>query len=320
MTETKGKKALSLCILRVLEQHASEQDPLSTRRIIEYLKDDFGMIAERKAVGRNLILLTEMGFGLSTYQENGRGYYLTAAPMSEAFDPVVYDALLRAPITEAGSERLRRMEPDVPVYAVHETPMTLRAEVFDVLAVFRKAIAEHRKVKFLYHTAQGDDTMTAVPDATYEISPYALFLAGDRYYVLASVWGWGRLLHFRCDYVRDPVVTDDPARDWSEIAECREGLDVIGYVNRTIYKQEAAETYVLLCAGQLVDTVSDTFGTGAVLTPEGDNIRASIRAPWTAVRRFVLNHLSQVTLLEPEQRQKQLREELYVALSLYPQR
>ena len=60
MTETKGKKALSLCILRVLEQHASERDPLSTRRIIDYLKDDFGMIAERKAVGRNLILLAEM--------------------------------------------------------------------------------------------------------------------------------------------------------------------------------------------------------------------------------------------------------------------
>ena len=75
MTETKGKKALSLCILRVLEQHASEQDPLSTRRIIEYLKEDFGMIAERKAVGRNLILLTEMGFGLSTYHDNGKGYY-----------------------------------------------------------------------------------------------------------------------------------------------------------------------------------------------------------------------------------------------------
>ena len=51
MTETKGKKALSLCILRVLEQRASERNPLSTRHIIEFLKEDFGMIAERKAVG-----------------------------------------------------------------------------------------------------------------------------------------------------------------------------------------------------------------------------------------------------------------------------
>ena len=49
-------------------------------------------------------------------------------------------------------------------------------------------------------------------------------------------------------------------------------------------------------------------------------VRAELKAPWTAVRRFVLTHLSQVTLIEPERRQKQLREELYVALSLYPQR
>ena len=40
MMETKGKKALSLCILRVLEQHADKAQPLSTRCIIEYLKED----------------------------------------------------------------------------------------------------------------------------------------------------------------------------------------------------------------------------------------------------------------------------------------
>ena len=62
MTETKGKKALSLCILRVLEQHANEAQPLSTRHIIEYLKEDFGMIAERKAVGRNLCCLRKWVF------------------------------------------------------------------------------------------------------------------------------------------------------------------------------------------------------------------------------------------------------------------
>ena len=318
MTETKGKKALSLCILRVLEQHATEQQPLTTRRIIEYLKDDFGMIAERKAVGRNLILLTEMGFGLSTYQENGKGYYLTTAVQPKKFDPILYDALLRAPITEAGEKRLREMQPEVPVHSVRETPLMLREELFDTLEVFRSAIASQKQVTFLYHTAQGDDMMTAAPDATYTISPYALFLAADRYYVLASVWGYGRLLHFRCDYVRDPKMLEAPARDCGELAECRNGLDVVGYVNRSIYRQDQAEQYELLCSGRLVDALSDTFGTSVQLTPEGDNLRASVRAPWTAVRRFVLNHLSQVTLLEPERRQKQLREELYGALSLYP--
>lgn len=320
MTETKGKKALSLCILRVLEQHATEKDPLSTRRIIDYLKDDFGMIAERKAVGRNLILLTEMGFGLSTYHDNGKGYYLTAAADPTAFDPVLYDALLRAPITEEGVRRIRLMQPDVPIHAVPETPQTLRMEVFDTLETLRGAIAEGKQVVFLYHTAQSEDVLTAAPDATYTVSPYALFLADGRYFLLASVTGYGRLLHFRCDYIRSLSLLDQPIRPCTELAECRDGLDVVGYVNRAVYRQDNAEPYTLLCAGRLVDALVDAFGVSAMLTPEGDNLRAEVRAPWSSVRRFLLNHLSQVTLLSPAARQKQIRDELSAALSIYPQR
>lgn len=318
--ETKGKKALSLCILRVLEQHASEKDPLSTRRIIEFLKEDHGMIAERKAVGRNLILLAEMGFGLSTYQENGKGYYLTASADPTAFDPVLYDALLRAPVTEEGDRRIRLMQPDIPIYAVKETPRMLREEVFAVLALLREAIRTGKQVTFLYHTAQTDDGMTAGPDATYTISPYALFLADERYYVLASVSGFGRLLHFRCDYIRSAVVSDQPARPYTELSECENGLDVVGYVNRVIYRQDSAEPYTLLCAGILIDLLSDTFGQDMRFNPEGDNIRVQIRAPWSSVRRFLLQHMTQVTLLEPANRQKQIRDELYTALSIYPSR
>lgn len=317
MTETKGKKALSLCILRVLEQHASEQKPLSTKQIIELLKEDYGMVAERKAVGRNLILLAEMGFGLSTYHDNGKGYYLTSAADPTAFDPVIYDALLRAPVSEETDRRIRAMQPKTPIYSVKETPQLLRTEVFETMDRLRTAIEEQRQVTFLYHTAQSDDGMTASPDATYTISPYALFMANDRYYVLAAVSGYGRLLHFRCDYMRDAVLSELPARSCSELAECRGGLDVVGYVNRAVYHQDTAEQYSLLCAGRLVDEITDSFGRSVKLIPQGDNVLAQVTAPWTAVRRFLLNNLSQVTLIEPEIRQRQIRDELNRALSLY---
>ena len=110
MAETKGKKALSLCILRVLEQHAGKENPLSTRHIIEFLAEDHGMIAERKAVGRNLLLLQEMGFSLSTYQENGKGYYLRtdAESVLHEHDPAALDAYLRAPRSDRRQARGRR--------------------------------------------------------------------------------------------------------------------------------------------------------------------------------------------------------------------
>ncbi len=319
MTETKGKKALSLCILRVLEQHGSEKDPLSTRRIIEYLKEDFGMVAERKAIGRNLILLGEMGFRLSTYHDNGKGYYLTSAADPTAFDPVLYDALLRAPVTEEGEYRIRAMQPQVPVYPVRETLRVLNTEVFHNLDFLRQAIAEQKQVTFLYHTAQAEGIPSAAPDATYTVSPYALFLAEERYCCIASVSGYGRLLHFRCDFMRDLKLLDVPARDASELAECKDGLDVIGYVNRAVYRQDTAEQYTLLCAGTLTDALVDAFGMTARLSLEGDNILAEVHAPWSLVRRFLLQNLTQVTLLSPASRQRQIRDELAGALSIYPQ-
>lgn len=317
--ETRGKKALSLCVLRVLEQHASEKEPLSTRQIIEYLKQDFGMVAERKAVGRNLILLQEMGFGLSTYHDNGRGYYLTASANPELFDPVLYDALLRAPISEEGEKRIRTMQPDIPVYVVNETPQTLRLDVLDTLDVLRKAIQSQKQVTFLYHTSHTDNGMTSAPDAIYTISPYAVFLAEGRYYILASVSGYGRLLHFRCDYMRNIRLSDQAIRPYTELSECEDGLDIVGYVNRAIYHQDTAEHFILLSAGSVVDQLEETFGQEVRLTPEGDNIRVDLWAPWSSVRRFILNHLEQVTLLEPASRKKQIRDELVTALSVYPQ-
>ena len=120
MMETKGKKALSLCILRVLEQHADKAQPLSTRCIIEYLKEDFGMIAERKAVGRNLLLLQEMGFPLSTYQDNGKGYYLEGAvsdmpQAGDESDAVLLDAYLRAPHSAQTERAIARLQDDIPI-------------------------------------------------------------------------------------------------------------------------------------------------------------------------------------------------------------
>ena len=212
------------------------------------------------------------------------------------------------------------MQPDVPIYAVKEIPKTLRMDVFDTLALFRRAISENRQVTFLYHTAQNEESMTAVPDATYTVSPYALFLADDRYCARVSVSGYGRLLHFRCDYMREVRMTEQAIRPCTELAECTEGLDVVGYVNRVIYGQDTAEDFILLCAGNLIDELNAVFGGGVRLVQKGDTVRAQIRAPWSAVRRFILGHLERATLLEPAVRQRQIRDELYTALSVYPQR
>lgn len=327
MTETKGKKALSLCILRVLEQHANKAHPLPTRNIIEYLKEDFGMIAERKAVGRNLLMLQEMGFPLSTYQENGKGYYLVPReePLMQrvfetgASEAVALDAFLRAPRSEEADAAQRRLQDAVPIYVSDAERVRIRTRVFDTIALLKQAIRTGVQVGFRYLVVQADGTSRVQRETPFTVSPYALFLAEGYYYVIVSVSGYGRLLHYRCDLMEDLTLTDQPVRESSTMIECRDGLDVAAYVDRTIYHTDVKETHTMLCANSLAGELLDAFGDTVHMQPEGETIRAEIDAPWEMVRKFLGDHLKHTTLLAPAWRRAQVREELLSALSTYPQ-
>ena len=327
MAETMGKKALSLCILRVLEQHAGKANPLPTRSIIEYLKEDFGMVAERKAIGRNLILLSEMGFPLSTYQDNGKGYYLIPREepvMQRAFDAgavaaVVLDAFLRAPRSQESEAAIARLQDTVPIYASDAERRELPEHLLDTLDTLKLAIRKGVMISFRYLMVQEDGGLLPQLETPLTVSPYALFLAEGYYYVIVSVSGYGRLLHYRCDLMEQVSLTDQPVRESSTMIECQNGLDVAAYVNRTIFQTNVRETHTLLCAKQLAGELKDAFGSAVRMRPEGETIRAEIDAPWELIHRFLGNHLKHTTLLAPAWRRAQMREELLSALSTYPQ-
>lgn len=321
MAETKGKKALSLCILRVLEQHAGKENPLSTRHIIEFLAEDHGMIAERKAVGRNLLLLQEMGFSLSTYQENGKGYYLRtdAESVLHEHDPAALDAYLRAPRSDRTAREIQRLQDAVPVFVSDAETKVQPEALFDTLDRLKEAIEKKLQISFLYTVVQTDGRKTPQRETPFTVSPYAIFLAEGYYYVIVSMSGYGRLLHYRCDLMERVTVTETPARAAETLIECRDGLDVPAYVNRTIYLTDVKEMHTMLCAEHLAGALLDAFGSGVRMHPEGETIRADVDAPWEAVHRFLVENLRHTTLLAPAWRRAQVREELLSALSTYPQ-
>ena len=78
-----GRSALPLCILQVLKDYSDEEHPLNSGAIIQKLEADYGLSAARNAVGRNLSLLCELGWDISTYEENGRGAYLRTRELSD---------------------------------------------------------------------------------------------------------------------------------------------------------------------------------------------------------------------------------------------
>ena len=71
MYAAQSKKLLILDILSILKQYSDEEHRLSQKEILQLLKREYGMTADRKAVKRNLMDLMDFGFEIE-YSETNR--------------------------------------------------------------------------------------------------------------------------------------------------------------------------------------------------------------------------------------------------------
>ena len=92
------KKELPLALLEILTKYTDDDHYLSTKELTERLEDEYGMTCERRTIYANINLLKEYGHKISTWQENGFGYYL----IEHQFFPEEVEDICKA-IKDAGS-------------------------------------------------------------------------------------------------------------------------------------------------------------------------------------------------------------------------
>ena len=73
MDKNESKKAAIVRMLQIYLKHGSKISPLRQTDFVRYLKEEYDIEIERKAVGRNIILLKEMGFDIRNAKQ---GTYL----------------------------------------------------------------------------------------------------------------------------------------------------------------------------------------------------------------------------------------------------
>lgn len=75
MNNFEPKKLALIRILDILKFYSDVKHPLTQEEIIDYLESDYGIVIERKAVGRNISLLKEAGIDI---ESDKRGTFLMA--------------------------------------------------------------------------------------------------------------------------------------------------------------------------------------------------------------------------------------------------
>lgn len=86
-----AKKTLIMRIYQVLDEYSDEEHPLTQQNIIDILERDYDVVCERKAVGRNISYIKEMGFDIESCSN---GTYLASRKFENAELRLLIDSVL----------------------------------------------------------------------------------------------------------------------------------------------------------------------------------------------------------------------------------
>ncbi len=325
-----GKKALTLCILKILEDYSDFEHPLTQSEIIKRLDADYGIMASRNAIGRNVSLLCEMGYDISTYEENGKGTYLRERIFDEIELFVLIDCVLTSKyIPEGDARRIikklgdlsnRYFRKRIPhINRVSEWHHQRNREFFWTMEITNEAIESKKQIAFTYNRYKADGKLRPVRNRKDRVHPFAIVCTNEQYYLIACYRNYDNLRHYRIDRMTDVELLDNDARSVTEITGYESGIDICQYAAQHNFMFGGkTERIVLKMPCECANDVIDKFGYSAIMEEiDEEYMRVIIHATVEGMRFFALQFGSVCEVLEPQVLRGIIKKDIQLLMKKY---
>lgn len=338
------KKLLIMNILDILRRYSDADHRLSQKDIIDILQTEYEMVADRKAIKRNLMNLIDFGYNLEfseSVRRNKDGeeeviytdWYLER-DFSDAELRLIIDSLLfskHIPYSRC-KELIEKIEGlsnryfKSKVRHVRNLPVDQpqNAELFYTIEILDEAIERNRQVVFHYGDYGTDKNLHLRErkdgkPREYLVNPYQMVATNGRYYLIANVERHDNISHYRVDHIRDIEITDTPAKPQRKVEGLENGLDLPKHMAEHVYMFAGESQRVIMrttpgMAGELIDW----FGSGVTFSDETEtSVIAHVTANLQAMRFWALQYAPYVTVLAPQSLVDTVKEDLTLASEKY---
>lgn len=316
MAKSERQKLKLLYICKILTEESDETHCISTNELIERLARE-DIQAERKSIYSDIRSLQEFGMKIEQRKSRrGGGYYLKNRDFDTAELKLLVDAVAASRfITRDRSRKLiEKLEKKACVHDarqlkrqvfVQNRVKTQNESVFENADKIHQAIADNVNITFHYFEWTIDKTMSFRKDGEkYRVSPWALTVSGENYYLVSFEPESNRIKHFRVDKMADIELlkTKREGRDQFE------QFDIGEYTNRQFGMFGGDEEPVTIqFPNTLVGVVLDRFGREIDIRKR-DEDHFSVR-PMVAVTNQFFGWLAglgpEVRILMPERVRKE---------------
>ena len=265
-----NQKLKLLYIVKILEKMTDEAHPMSTSRLIKEL-EKYEIGAERKSIYDDIAQLIDFGYDIVINRSKRDGGYYMASRQFELselkllVDSVQASRFITAKKSRELIQKLESMASDYDqvqlkrdVY-VNNRVKTENESIYYVINDIYEAMRLNKQIGFKYMDWNIDKKMQARKNGQiYEVSPFALTIKDENYYLIAFDANAGKIKHYRVDKIKDENVLDKDR----EGNENFNNFDVATYSNRSfgMYGGET-QTVTLGFEHRYVGIIIDRFGT-----------------------------------------------------------
>ena len=334
---TEAKKLLIVRIMQILEYYSDVNHPLTQEDIIRKLYDDYGIEAERKAIGRNIALLQEMferesinktATAIVIESDKRKGTFLDKRLFEDSELRLLIDGVLASKhISEKYSKDLieklsmlsnKYFKTNIKhVYSVKDWDKTENKALFYNIGIIDEAIEKSLQIAFNYNKYGADKKLHKT--SSHAASPYQLILHNQHYYLVLLSEKWRKICHFRLDKITDIKITSKPVTPLRSLPGYENGLDYKKYSTALPYMfTDRTERITFICDEDIIDQVVDWFGKGIEISRTGSGkYEVCVSASPNAMEYWAMQYLNYVEVKKPLELREKIKSNLQKAEEKY---
>lgn len=313
-----NKQTLLFRVYQVLFEYSDESHLLTQQNIIDILEREYGLRVERKAIGRNISYLNEMGIEV----ESGRkGAYLVDRPLENSELHMLIDSVLcSSHISTTHSKQLidklvkmggNNFKSHVRyVQSLNDWNKTQNKSIFFNISVIDDAISVGKQVKFYYNKIGPDMQLRHTSSPC--VSPYRMVLHNQHYYLMGLNHRWGDIGFWRLDKITDIEMTEDSATPIKHVEGYKNGINYKELSTARPYMfNDNIERIVIKTTIDFLDDLVDWFGSDIIINKQDEqNISVEIHASPSAMKYWALQYGENVEILEPQSLRNDIKDTL----------
>lgn len=318
---TSSKKLMILYVMDVLKKYSDENHKLTQNEIINYIKQDYDMDCERKAISRHIKALIDHGYNIDTYENNGEGYFMKEVDFSSDDIFMLWEGIMASKYInkEEAANLIKNLNKYVGdqfrlgnsyyggIINKYTYPETF---IYGNLKFILTEMAVNKKISFIYNRYTIDKTLEPVLEEPVVVSPYAILNVDNEYYLAACAEYEHEMSCYHVGLISNLEHLEFLCNDIKEVIGYSKGFDPKKFTADFIDGYGGAVTdFKVIIQKEMIDHAIETFGEEFMISHiEEDTLTLDITCNFDKMFQWAVKTASFTEVTEPAALRFKLKE------------